>query len=107
VRVHSQLYASVSGQNRQGGRAVKAQQNCSSEWRVRDRNMLCMFCDVKNRRQAYGLINAETAIITIIWNSLPEDNVPAPSMSAFENRLDKVMLEYMLSLEMPRFLRNN
>jgi hypothetical protein len=33
---------------------------------ARARNKLWMFCDVKNRRQAYGLINSETAIIIII-----------------------------------------
>jgi hypothetical protein len=46
-----------------GEDSVPAQQNWSSELRVQDRNKLRIFCDVKNRRQAYDPINAETAII--------------------------------------------
>jgi hypothetical protein len=59
-----QTWAPVSGQN-QWGRAVK--QIWSSELRIREHNKLQMFCDVKNWRQAYGLLNAGTDIIIIYY----------------------------------------
>jgi hypothetical protein len=58
------LYAPVSSQNRQRGRAV-THGKFEGELGVQARNKLWMSCNVKNWRQAYGLINAETAILLL------------------------------------------
>ena len=44
--------------------------------------------------------------ITDMWNSLPDYIVDAPSINAFNNRLDKAMEKYMFRLKMPSTISN-